>query len=430
MKNRLAMLILCLSLFAVTAQAQQVEFNYEGRVRVDGLAYTGEAYFKFAIMNASKSVALWSNDLSSVTGEEPLAAVPVDVEDGVFNVIIGDTDLPNMTALDPSSFNVRGRVFLRVWFSDVVTGPFEHLTPDRPITNPALLGSQSYSELDLFVDPVLGNDENPGTDPTRPKQTIQAAWNALPPMIQEDATIHLVDGTYREEVLLKGKTVIGDATITIQGNESDPRQVRITGSDASADTTPVRDTCFRIENQKNLAFEGILFNYTNLNDPDTMRKEAGIFATEGSSLWLESCIFENNEIGLLVENSSFVYMIDCIFDHGVGNNYGLYLRRTSGAICITSTFSNMESGVLSDRYCWSQYQACVVDNCVVGINMSISASAEFPLSTPSTVTRCTIGIAARRNSILIRAYTAVNYGSGADANGTDVEVQTGSQTWN
>ena len=46
----------------------------------------------------------WSNDGTSVNGSEPSAAVSVGVTDGLFAVVLGDTTLPNMTAIDASLF--------------------------------------------------------------------------------------------------------------------------------------------------------------------------------------------------------------------------------------------------------------------------------------------------------------------------------------
>ena len=143
------MVVLCaFCLLATSAGAQQVEFNYEGRVLVDNIPVSGDGYFKFAIITKQAGgTTQWSNDLTSTTGDELAAAVIVDVSDGIFNVIIGDASLANMAALDASLFNTKDQVFLRVWFSDMVGGPFEELNPDRRITNPALLGLGAATAL-------------------------------------------------------------------------------------------------------------------------------------------------------------------------------------------------------------------------------------------------------------------------------------------
>jgi hypothetical protein len=107
--------------------------SYQGLVTVDGAAYSGPGYFKFAVVNPAGSTTYWSNDGSSTGGGEPTNAVPLAVSDGLFNVLLGDTALPNMTTLPASAFDGTDRA-LRVWFSQTGTaGTFTLLSPDRPI---------------------------------------------------------------------------------------------------------------------------------------------------------------------------------------------------------------------------------------------------------------------------------------------------------
>ena len=47
---------------------------YQGEVRVSGAPYTGDGYFKFAVVNAAGSTTFWSNDGTSTGGTEPTAA--------------------------------------------------------------------------------------------------------------------------------------------------------------------------------------------------------------------------------------------------------------------------------------------------------------------------------------------------------------------
>ncbi len=101
--------------------------SYQGQVAVGGTAYTGTGYFKFAIRDGSGAIQ-WSNDGAS----PPAAAVPLQVTNGLFNVLLGDTTLSGMTQpLTASAFSDALR-YLRVWFSsDNVT--FTQLAPDRRI---------------------------------------------------------------------------------------------------------------------------------------------------------------------------------------------------------------------------------------------------------------------------------------------------------
>lgn len=75
----------------------------------------------------------WSNDGSSSGGSQPSAAVTVSVSNGVFTVVLGDTNLPNMAAI-PSSTLATPNLQLLIWFNDGVNGfaalqPAQNLTP-------------------------------------------------------------------------------------------------------------------------------------------------------------------------------------------------------------------------------------------------------------------------------------------------------------
>ena len=105
--------------------------SYQGQVTVAGTPYTGAGYFKFAVVDQAGTTTSWSNDGTSTGGSEPTNAVQLSVNNGLFNVLLGDTALPNMTALPASAFAGTER-YLRVWFSsDNIT--FTQLAPDRRI---------------------------------------------------------------------------------------------------------------------------------------------------------------------------------------------------------------------------------------------------------------------------------------------------------
>jgi hypothetical protein len=75
----------------------------------------------------------WSNDGTSVNGNEPTAAVSVGVSNGLFTVVLGDTSQPNMTAIGAALF-AQPDLQLRIWFNDgwngfAVLNPVQNLTP-------------------------------------------------------------------------------------------------------------------------------------------------------------------------------------------------------------------------------------------------------------------------------------------------------------
>jgi Regulator of chromosome condensation (RCC1) repeat len=77
-------------------------------------------------------VTYWSNDGTSVNGSEPTVAVSVAVSNGLFTVVLGDTTLANMMALDASLFS-QPDLELRIWFNDGVHG-FAALSPTQRLT--------------------------------------------------------------------------------------------------------------------------------------------------------------------------------------------------------------------------------------------------------------------------------------------------------
>lgn len=103
--------------------------SYQGQVTVDGAAYNGAGYFKFAVVNAAGDITYWAND--GTAAGEPATAVQLSVVNGLFNVLLGDTAVPHMTALPAAAFDGTER-YLRVWFSSEGS-TFTLLSPDRRI---------------------------------------------------------------------------------------------------------------------------------------------------------------------------------------------------------------------------------------------------------------------------------------------------------
>jgi len=108
--------------------------QYQGRVTSHGTNFIGVGSFKFAIIEtAITGDSVWSNDGSSEDGSQPNKSVPVQVQDGLFIVGLGDNSLANMATIPASVFNYSS-LKLRIWFNDGVGG-FVALSPDQPITS-------------------------------------------------------------------------------------------------------------------------------------------------------------------------------------------------------------------------------------------------------------------------------------------------------
>ena len=133
--------------------------SYQGQVIVSGAAYSGAGYFKFAIVDQAEAFTYWSNDGSAAGGNPPAAAVPLSVTNGLFNVLLGDAALANMTALPASVFSDTER-YLRVWFSSDNLA-FTRLSPMRRIAAvPYALQAENAETLDGQLSSFYRNASN------------------------------------------------------------------------------------------------------------------------------------------------------------------------------------------------------------------------------------------------------------------------------
>lgn len=122
---------LSLLLLAPTLLAQVPQLlNYQGRVTVGATNFDGTGSFKFALVDAAGTTSYWSNDGTSAAGSQPTAAVTLTVTKGLYSVQLGDTTLPNMTAI-PATVFANPDVRLRVWFDDGTANGSQLLTPDQ-----------------------------------------------------------------------------------------------------------------------------------------------------------------------------------------------------------------------------------------------------------------------------------------------------------
>ena len=62
MKKQWLFVLVGLFMVVSIAAAEEVTFNYEGRVKVREQTYTGTGYFKFAIVSQNSQISCQSND--------------------------------------------------------------------------------------------------------------------------------------------------------------------------------------------------------------------------------------------------------------------------------------------------------------------------------------------------------------------------------
>jgi hypothetical protein len=133
---------------ALLPESVPTMLNYQGVVQVDGEAYDGTGYFKFAIVDAATGNGgsnYWAND--GTASGEPAAAVPLAVSQGLFNALLGDPGLAGISrAIDPAVFS-GPTTYLRVWFSPTgASGSFEALEPNQRIVSVAYALHAAYAE--------------------------------------------------------------------------------------------------------------------------------------------------------------------------------------------------------------------------------------------------------------------------------------------
>jgi N-acetylneuraminic acid mutarotase len=108
--------------------------SYQGQVHIAGTPFDGKGYFKFVIVDPAGPESCWSNDGTSSGGGEPDGEIQLTVINGLFNVLLGDTSLPNMTEPLLPEYIAQRDCYLRVWFSpDGAT--FQQLSPDRRVAS-------------------------------------------------------------------------------------------------------------------------------------------------------------------------------------------------------------------------------------------------------------------------------------------------------
>ena len=128
--------------------------NYQGRIAAGGSDYTGPAWIKARAISMFDE-NLWSNDGSAGTGE-PSGSVQIEVNNGLFNIELGNPSIPGMTAMDWKVFR-DSECSLRIWFSTNSTA-YEQLSPDVSI-RPATLEKLSSGRT-VFVDDSDSADFN------------------------------------------------------------------------------------------------------------------------------------------------------------------------------------------------------------------------------------------------------------------------------
>ncbi len=305
---------------------------YQGEVRVSNTPYTGDGYFKFAVVNAAGDATYWSNDGTSSTGSEPTAAVQLAVSGGLFSVLLGDTALGGMTeALTADVFGSPDR-YLRVWFSDSSGGPFGQLSPDTRIAAvPYALQAQEAVDADtldgLHASELKTDYQNvvvvaqSGGDYTSVQEAIDSVSGAT---ADDPYLVWVAPGVYSETVTMK-------PYVHLQG--SGQEATVITSTTSNGDWPPVQATL-------------VLTSDASLSDLTVGNSGGGIFnvalmATPGMTRTLVADVtalalgagLRNHAVVLNGSGTGVrLQQVSALAENGSGNNYGLLNR--NGAMTV------------------------------------------------------------------------------------------------
>lgn len=304
------------ALLPLAAFAQSgVMFSYQGRVKVSGEPFTGTGQFKFSIVNTSATATLWSHDGTGAVGNEPDTSIEVPVQDGIFNVIIGDPSA-GMQTLNPSVFTGSESPALRVWFSDGLHG-FQQLLPDHTLINPDLMSlTRSDEDFTIYVRHSDGNDADNGLTTETAKRTIQAAADVLPERLRSNVTIVIEPGVYREEVMVSGVFVPQGKAVTFLGDSSwtptagGTPSVVISARDAGGQR--VRTSALRCLSSTRITFQGISFQGAT----------GYCVGTDYSACDFRNChASDSADNGFLVGALSYVKFYDCLAENSGSTGY-------------------------------------------------------------------------------------------------------------
>ncbi|NCC49982.1 MAG: hypothetical protein EOM20_02075 [Spartobacteria bacterium] len=119
----------CLACVLSVGADPVTELDYQGKVLISDLPFTGPGYFKVAIADELSTTNYWSNDGS--VSLEPASSITGSVYNGVFSFTLGDA---TMNPIDKDIFNNGNDLYLRVWFStDDVT--FNEMLPSQKLVS-------------------------------------------------------------------------------------------------------------------------------------------------------------------------------------------------------------------------------------------------------------------------------------------------------
>lgn len=187
--------------------------NFQGRIVIGGVSYNGTGQFQFALVDGTGTNTFWSNDGTGTGGREPTAAISLALTNGLYAVVLGDTNVSGMLQpIFPETFT-NGDVRLRVWFNDGTHG-FEQLSPDQRIVS---AGYSLVAQTASSLSGVISSAQLPGNVATTNFVTSQGYVTAA--VTNGLATTAYVNSLTNNSILVSW------GTTTSQTSNSSPARI-------------------------------------------------------------------------------------------------------------------------------------------------------------------------------------------------------------
>ena len=200
----------------------------------------------------------------------------------------------------------------------------------------------STESLIYYVSPT-GSDENEGLNEAEPKQTLQAVINSLPKFLMHDIVIMVQEGTYDQNVVIRG--FVGGGTITIKGNTEKSTSNTSKYKFATLDlryntiTVTINGLYFSANSTVIYSFNNndIIINYC-IREGKTTSTGVG---SHSSTIYLVGCIINKCNIAIYSYDNSSI-----LLNNISGSENSIVLRALYGGIInksgITITGTTME----------------------------------------------------------------------------------------
>ncbi len=264
------------------------------------------------------------------------------------------------------------------------------------------------ANVTLYVNPAIGDDSNTGLSAAEPLLTISGALGKVIDFTRGDYIIELAAGTYSGALnknLLTTKIV---KSISINGPSiGGGTPTAIIDMESSASYFLFMDQCME-------------FNFNNLKFINGSSSTKVIWPVRGTTVYAVNVHIDTCNTGYETSHGSYCAIrngrIENFTTNGAVGEFSSYLQCDDVYI---SNDVNGGSGVLYTKYGTGQVRGGTINNCNTGVQLDYGSYAHIGNSQYGlgniTISNCTYGLYAVRNSNLVNATAQITY----SANGTN-----------